>query len=204
MPFISRPAAGQIIDPAWGTLVADAVVMRFATAAQRTSQLTTPVVGQLTALDTNPGATDYWTGTAWAPTTRQLAYAERTSPLAVSAANTEASPVTVVSAPAVTFDGATPVIVEFFMPAVVPAAAAGTAVQFWLYQDGVSQGRLGYVGTPGSGLFMPVTASRRLTPTSGSHSYAIGAGAVTADGNMYCGAGGTGQYVPGYIRVARA
>jgi hypothetical protein len=65
MPFISRPAAGQIIDPAWGTLVADAVVMRFATAAQRTSQLVAPVTGQLTMLDTAVGVVEVWTGTAW-------------------------------------------------------------------------------------------------------------------------------------------
>jgi hypothetical protein len=67
MPFIARPAAGQIIDPAWGTLVADAVVMRFTTAAQRSSQLTAPVAGQLTLLDTAPTVITYWTGTAWAP-----------------------------------------------------------------------------------------------------------------------------------------
>jgi hypothetical protein len=65
MPFISRPAAGQIIDPAWGTLVADAVVMRFTTAAQRSSQLTAPVTGQLTTTDDRPGALQRWTGSAW-------------------------------------------------------------------------------------------------------------------------------------------
>jgi len=65
MPFIARPAAGQIIDPAWGTLVADAVVMRFTTAAQRSSQLTAPVSGQLTALDSRPGVVQFWSGSAW-------------------------------------------------------------------------------------------------------------------------------------------
>jgi hypothetical protein len=68
MPFIARPAGGQIIDPAWGTLVADAVVMRFATTAQRSSQLTAPVTGQLTTIDTRPGILQYWNGTAWTDT----------------------------------------------------------------------------------------------------------------------------------------
>ncbi len=98
MPFIPRPAAGQIIDPAWGTLVADAVVMRFTTAAQRSSQLTAPVTGQLTALDSSPGIIWYWTGTAWAvqPTAWESTYNTVTN-LAV-AANTTAQ----VDLPAVT------------------------------------------------------------------------------------------------------
>lgn len=69
MPLIARPAAGQIVDPAWGTLVADAVVMRFATAAQRASQLPAPVTGQLTELDNRLGVLQYWSGAAWVDTT---------------------------------------------------------------------------------------------------------------------------------------
>jgi hypothetical protein len=206
MPFIARPAAGQIIDPAWGTLVADAVVMRFTTAAQRTSQLTAPVVHQLTMRDDRPGAIERWNGTAWVDLamTSNLAYAERTTGLAVSAAQTEASPVTVVNGTAVTYDGSTTVEVTFFAPAVAPAAATAAAIQFWLYQDGVSQGRLGYVQTPSAGnVIQPVQVTRRLTPSAGSHTHAIGAAAVTADGNLYCGTGGTGQYVPAFIRVTR-
>jgi len=68
VPLISRPAAGQIVSSAWGTLVADAVVMRFTTAAQRASQLTAPVVGQLTELDNRPGVLQYWSGSAWVDT----------------------------------------------------------------------------------------------------------------------------------------
>lgn len=68
MPYIARPAAGQIVDPAWGTLVADAVVMRFATAAQRTSQLVAPAAHQLTMRDDLPGVIERWTGTAWVAT----------------------------------------------------------------------------------------------------------------------------------------
>lgn len=83
MPFIARPAAGQIIDPAWGTLVADAVVMRFTTAAQRSSQLTTPVAGQLTVLDTAPTVITYWTGTAWAPIGPLERYVSNATPVVI-------------------------------------------------------------------------------------------------------------------------
>ena len=40
-------------------------VARFASAAQRTSQLTAPVLNQLSALDTRPGIVQYWTGSTW-------------------------------------------------------------------------------------------------------------------------------------------
>jgi hypothetical protein len=40
-------------------------VSRFANAAQRTSQLTAPVLNQLSMLDTRPGVKQYWDGGAW-------------------------------------------------------------------------------------------------------------------------------------------
>jgi hypothetical protein len=42
-------------------------VPRFTNAAQRTAQLTAPVLNQLSALDTAKGAPDYWNGSAWVP-----------------------------------------------------------------------------------------------------------------------------------------
>jgi hypothetical protein len=41
-------------------------VARFASAAARTSGLPAPVVNQLSMLDTRPGITQYWNGSAWA------------------------------------------------------------------------------------------------------------------------------------------
>jgi hypothetical protein len=76
MPLVPHVASGQIVASTWGNLVADHVVMRFTTAAQRTSQLTAPILGQLTTLDTAPGRVEYWTGTAWAilPTVWETTY----------------------------------------------------------------------------------------------------------------------------------
>jgi len=66
MPLVPTVAPGQIISSsAWGNLVGPQTVMRFATAAQRTSQLTAPQLGQLTSLDTAPGLIEAWNGTAW-------------------------------------------------------------------------------------------------------------------------------------------
>lgn len=66
MPHIVRPSPNSTITSAWGSLVADAVVMRFATAAQRAAQLVAPVVGQLTELENRLGTLQYWSGSAWA------------------------------------------------------------------------------------------------------------------------------------------
>ena len=206
MPFIARPASGQIIDPAWGTLVADAVVMRFTTAAQRTSQLTAPAANQLTMRDDRPGVIERWSGTAWVETTapRELAYAEITANKTVAQA-AEGAADSVVAAPAVTFDGTTAVLIEFFSAALNPAAVAAASVNIWLYQDGASIGRLAVVSNPAAGqLYVPVHAVRRLTPTAGAHTYVIAATQNLGNGLIAAGAGGAGSYPPAFIRIARA
>lgn len=72
MPFVPNVSAGQIVASSWGNLVAGQVVMRFTTTAQRSSQLTAPVLNQLTMIDTRPGVVQYWTGTTWADLARQV------------------------------------------------------------------------------------------------------------------------------------
>jgi hypothetical protein len=206
MPFIARPAAGQIIDPAWGTLVADAVVMRFATAAQRTSQLVAPVTGQLTALDSAPGVLEYWTGTAWAPVTpaREIAYTQSIGVKTVTA-TVESAADSVIAGPAVTYDGSTAIVIELFAPAAYPAAGAGTVLWSVLYQDGLSIGRIGGVQGNGAGLgILPLYLARRLTPTAGSHTFGWGAIVQGGTGSIIAGAGGIGNYVPAYMRITRA
>lgn len=47
------------------TYLAAQTISRFTSAAQRTSQLTAPVLNQLSMLDTRPGLTQYWNGAAW-------------------------------------------------------------------------------------------------------------------------------------------
>jgi hypothetical protein len=205
MPLVPHVTPASVIASTWGNLVADHVVMRFTTAAQRTSQLTAPLVGQLTTLDTAPGVVEFWTGTAWAPAVgpRQLAYAELTTSKTVSQA-AEATADLVVAAPATTFDGG-PIVVEFSAAAVVPASAAGALVMLWLYQDGTSLGRLATVLTPvAAQLVVPVHAQRRLTPTAGSHTYTVGATQTGGNGTVFGGPGGTAQYVPAFIRITRA
>lgn len=203
MPLVPHVSSGQIVASTWGNLVADHVVMRFATAAQRTSQLVAPILGQLTTLDTAPGQIDYWTGTAWAPT-RELSYTQITAPVTV-APTAAASAVAVVTGPATTFDG-TPVMVEFFAGLVAPPSVANGQIMFNLWDGAVDLGYFGSVVTPGGALAVPVTIRRRLSPTAGSHTYSVRAWCPTGtNGSVQAGAGGApGTYPPAYLAVARA
>jgi hypothetical protein len=206
MPFIARPAAGQIIDPAWGTLVADAVVMRFTTAAQRTSQLTTPVPGQLTQLDTAPGSLDSWNGAAWVPATAgaELAYNQTTAPVSI-VQPAFASSHLIVPGTARTYDGL-PVTIEFYAPTAQAPNVAGGQLMFAL-ADGVTD--LGFLACiVGQAVAVPVRVTRRFTPPAGSHTYQVwcwaqvGGGATP--GTVQAGPGGASTYSPAFVRITRA
>jgi hypothetical protein len=203
MPFIARPASGQIIDPAWGTLVADAVVMRFTTAAQRASQLTAPVVGQLTQRDDKPGAVEYWTGTAWVDS-NEVFYNQITAPLTVTAVAANASQLLIAGSPIV-YDGR-PVIVELSTPALLTPNVAGGAVTINLIDASTDLGYLGQAQASNPSILAGVTFRRRLTPTAGTHTYQLAAWrtAGAANATVYAGPGGVDQYPPAFMRIVRA
>ena len=206
MPLVPHPVTGTVIASSWGSLVADHVVMRFTTAAQRTSQLPAPILNQLTSLDSAPGGLDYWNGTAWVPAggSRELSYTQITAAKAITA-TAETSADAVIQGPALTFDGTTAILVEMFAPAVVPAAVAGANIMSFLYQDGLSIGRMGTVSSVVAATFItPVFMARRLVPTAGSHAYTFAAIQFGGNGNIFAGAGGVGAYLPAYLRITRA
>jgi hypothetical protein len=143
---------------------------------------------------------------AWAPAglpavflTDEYTYDEFTAPVAVAAA-TEATATTVVTATAYTFDGATPVVVEFF----APAAVRGTnRIAFVLYDGAASIGIL--ANEPNvQGAEWPVFVARRLTPSAAAHTYSVRAFVDAGAGTVTAGAGGVGNYMPGYIRIRKA
>jgi hypothetical protein len=136
--------------------------------------------------------------------TQELAYAENPAAVLVNQ-TTEAAANLVVAAPAVTFDGVTPVVVECFSPAVIPGSVAGTLVFLLLYQDSASLGKLGVVITPvAAQMAVPAFVTRRLTPTAGSHQFSFAAFQQGGSGQVVGGTGGLGNYVPNYIRIRKA
>jgi hypothetical protein len=133
---------------------------------------------------------------------RELAYVEYTSPVTVSAATEGASDV-VVTAPAITFDGVTPVVIQFFAPYVL--TGAGTYIAITLFDNGTTIGYLAYTISNGTTtLTIPVNADRRLTPSAASHAYSIRAFRQANNGSVGAGTGGSGQQPPGFIRIVTA
>lgn len=141
-------------------------------------------------------------GVKWA--SGELAYAQVTANTSVTV-TTEATAITVVTAPSVTFDGVTPVMVEFFAP-LVHAGATGIALYLTLFDGSTPLGQMGVVYQNASGFHQgPVRVARRLTPTAGAHVFSI-RGHLNAAGTgiVSAGAGGSALPFPAFIRVARA
>ena len=130
----------------------------------------------------------------------ELAYVQVTVDLSVTA-TTEGAAQSVVSAPLLSFDGATRVCIEFFCPEAQCAASAGAAIILPLYEDGSSIGFMGAVLT--NAMIAPVLVRRFMTPTVGSHTYDVRAYRLVANGTLNFGAGGVGVDMPGYIRITR-
>lgn len=139
-----------------------------------------------------------------AGTGTQLAYAEITAPVTVSA-TAENAPNDVVSSGAVTY-AATRIRIEFFVPRVDVGATAGSFVILNLWDANTEIGRMAVIAhsaltfAPST----PVYAVRYLTPTAASHTYKARAWRVNSDGSVAAGDGTAGQDHPAFIRVSDA
>lgn len=128
-------------------------------------------------------------------------YAQITTGVNVTA-TVEASADTIVTGAAVSYDGSTVIIVEFFTPQARPrnATAAGNLL-VWLFDGSTSLGRIGFLQNVSTGTDIhPMFCTRRLTPSAGSHTYSIRATVDAITGNVGAGAGGAGNVMPAYIR----
>lgn len=143
---------------------------------------------------------------AWAyPPGYEFSYAEITSDVAITA-TTEAGANTVVTAGAVTFDGSTAVMIEFYASGTTPPSVAGDYLAICLYDGATS---IGYLALPqASGVNLPgqpIHAARRITPSNASHTYSIRA-FVTANPNgvVNAGNGTIANRTPAFIRITKA
>ena len=156
----------------------------------------TPTAGQ-TVVATSGTAASWQT-----PVGAELSYNEITGNVTVSA-TTEATATTIVTASAITFDGSTVALIEFWTPSFsIPASANGTIV---LYQDGSSLGFLHSTTATASGAIdQEITCMRRITPASGSRTYSIRGYRATSNCTIQAGAGsGSAVYNPAYIRITK-
>jgi hypothetical protein len=131
-----------------------------------------------------------------------LAYAERTTSMPVTA-TIEASANTVVTAPAFTAAGSAPVWVEVFVPGLTTGATSGAALVFTLWEGSTNLGWIGAYTTPAAAaLGATFYGARILTPASGSRTYSLRAFRFGSDGFLSIQGGGSGNYMPAFIRVS--
>lgn len=140
----------------------------------------------------------------------EVAFQDFQAPVTLTAV-TEAGATVVVTAPAFTADGTAAVIIEFFAPRVDGFTQQNPSPAFVLYQDGASIGPLGWFapnvasGAEATNVLLPVYLRRRLTPAAGSRTYSIrGYHSGASNPVVQAGAGASGQFAPGFIRITTA
>ena len=144
------------------------------------------------------------TAASWAyPPGFEVDYVQKTSNTTVTATS-EATATTIVTGNAITYDGSTVVVIEFYCASFSVAASTDAVIE--LYDGASSAGFFGELnnGTTGA-IAIPSYCRFRLTPSAAAHTYSIrgwkaaGTGAVIAQ----AGAGSSGVYMPCYIRQTR-
>ena len=136
--------------------------------------------------------------TSRASASGELAYVEYSNTVTVSA-TTSGTAQAIVSAGAVTFDGSTAVLIEYYGP--FHSCAATATLNVALFLDTAFVNVLGILNFTNAGK-SPLHLVRRTTPTSGSHTYEIRMYRGTA--NWTVDANGGGALLPGFIRISRA
>lgn len=136
----------------------------------------------------------------------ELAYVEYTSDASLTN-TTEGTAHTVVTAPAIVFDGATAVWLEFYCEAARPDPANIGATMTVLFTDGgtaLGQAQVAQTPVVGANFKAGALVRRRLTPSAASHTYDARGFVSVGTGILKAGAGGAGLFLPGYIRITKA
>lgn len=132
----------------------------------------------------------------------QLGYAEFTSNVIANGV-AEAAATSMVTLPAINFDGSTMVDIEFECAAVVWGGTVTGGINLW--DNGVDKGRLldaSSVLGSGSGATSGAFFRRRLIPTAGNHTYSARIwNTVASNLQATAGAGGAGTPLPGSLRA---
>lgn len=130
---------------------------------------------------------------------QELDYAQITASTSGITATTEATSQAVITGNAVYYDGSR-VKLSFFAPKL--SSAASLAATFVVYRDSTVIGQVfgGTVNTTAAGLELELID----TPAVGAHTYAVKAFVSGSTLTVNAGAGGSGNLVPGFLRVTKA
>lgn len=115
-------------------------------------------------------------------------------------ATAEATANTIVTAPAITFDGSTIVLIDFYAP--FAGNGASGQLNVCLFDGSSSIGFLGELGGAAN-LMVPIRLARRLTPAAATKTYSVRAFVSSGTGNVTAGAGGAGNATPGFVRITK-
>ena len=141
-----------------------------------------------------------WQAASSAATWQELGYTEFTSDVSVTS-TTEGTPDDVVSAGALTFSGQ-PIVIEFFTPQAQQVNNA--ELRFSLWEGATNRGKIGAQGAIGNaGGHGPILVRRRIAaPSAGSLTFKVSAwNSAAGTGTVKAGSGGSGAFLPGYIRI---
>lgn len=134
----------------------------------------------------------------------ELDYVAVTSNVNITA-TTEATANTIVTSSTLSYDGSTVVMIEVFTDSMSSQATSGINFILYLYEDGSSIGIIARsTNVANAALRVPAHGMRRITPTAGSHTYSIRGTTGSGTSIFLCGAGGSGNEAPGFIRITRA
>ncbi len=118
---------------------------------------------------------------------------------------TTSSSVDAITGNAVTYDGSTRILIEVVCP-YVSNVVAGASALLNLYEGSTDLGKLTEVYSSSGQITSAVHECRFLTPSAGSHTYKIKLvhANTAATVSIAAGAGGTGNFMPAYMRITKA
>jgi len=204
MPYKVFVAGEEALAADANSYLMSQTVPRFTNATQRTSQLTAPVLNQLSMRDDRPGVLERWNGTAWVNLANMF-HSQVTAQVNITNASA-ASAQEIINPGSVAYDGA-PVVLEFFAPAVSLPPQAGALLIVNLFDGASDLGYFAALGNPAAAQHIaPMFLRRVITPTVGNHNYKVAGwlGAGTGTGFFFAGAGaGAGAYGPIYLSATK-
>lgn len=171
------------------------------TTAGATQRLASPLAGKVL---TGAGLT---TSVAYNyPPGYEFNYVEVTTDTSITA-TTEATAQAIVTSGSITYDGSTIILIQAWSP-FATAGTGGTKLIFGVLWDDTAGASIGKApvmsNRAATGDDYGVWAmTRRLTPANGARVYSFRAYASVATGTVAAGAGGVGNYLPGFIRITK-
>jgi len=126
----------------------------------------------------------------------ELGYSQITSNLSVTGTSTAQ---TQVIAPLTVVCDGSPILVEFFSANIVSPSSQYLTISLW--EDGVEKTR--YWATSGISQQQSSAPKYRLTPSAGTHTYAVRAFTTSGTGTVAAGTGSTTETAPAFLRVSK-